>query len=86
MLVLQILPVELALESLSYLTVQHLSALPVVSNYWKGFFSANESTIYRNTAVLHGFVPSPDITLPYAKSLYPDRSMVGVDNWKAFCR
>jgi hypothetical protein len=70
---------------MSYLTVQHISALPGVSSYWKAFCSANECTIYRNAAALHGFVPSPDITLPYANSLYPKRSMVGADNWKTFC-
>jgi hypothetical protein len=87
MLVLQDLPVELALKCFSYLPVQHLSALLKTSSYWKTFFDANESIIYRNAAVLHGFVPScsPDTSLSHANSLYSDRVMVGVDNWKTFC-
>ena len=79
------LPPELALESLSHLTVQHLEPLFLVSSHWKAFFFANESSVYRNAAVVHRFVPYPDITLSDAIALYPESSMVGVCDWKAFC-
>jgi hypothetical protein len=82
---LQHLPVELALESLTYLTVQHLTSLQAVSKNWKAFLASNECTIYRNAAALHGFVPSSKITLTCANSLYPERSMLGVDDWNTFC-
>lgn len=80
------LPAELVLESLSYLSLQQLCPLLLVSSRWGAFISANKSVIYRNAAVLHRFMPSPDTTLANAIALYPEQSMVGVSDWKTFCK
>ena len=84
-MMLQSLPVELTLKAMAYLTIQQLFQLQLVSSYWKAFFAANESSIYRNVAALHNFVSSPDISLPDAISTYPERSMVYVAGWREFC-
>jgi hypothetical protein len=82
-----ILPVEVILETLSYLPVQTLRELQLVSRNWTAFIAANETSIYKKAALLHGYLPSPDITSPSDLwTIYSERSLIGVEGWKDLCK
>ncbi|EGN92333.1 hypothetical protein SERLA73DRAFT_117516 [Serpula lacrymans var. lacrymans S7.3] len=83
---LHLLPTEIALESLSYLPLHSLCIVPQVSRQWHDIFAANESSIYHKAAVLHHFAPSAVTSLSDSIKSYPERSLIGVKNWKAFCQ
>ena len=73
------LPAELRLKTLAYLTVHDLRNAQLVSRSWQMFFIANESTIYRHAAVVHGLTPDSEASLVEACSR---GSIVAVESWK----
>jgi len=73
------LPAELRLKTLAHLTVRDLRSAQLVCRSWQEFFAANESAIYRHTAVVHGFAQDSEASLAEACLR---GSMVGVDSWK----
>jgi hypothetical protein len=83
---LSILPVEIALQVLSYLPLQTLRILQLVSRRWRTFIQHNESAVYRHAALLHGFLPSSSVTsISELPTVFPVRSVAGVGDWKNFC-
>ncbi|KAF4562491.1 hypothetical protein EYR40_004692 [Pleurotus pulmonarius] len=75
-------PAELVLQILSLVPIRTLNSLRLVCHQLKNIIQAQEASIYRNAAILHGYVP---FDAHYDK-IYPPRSLVGVDGWKAFCQ
>lgn len=76
------LPTELVLNVLSYLPFASLCRLQVVSKSWNEFCTLHESTIYRNAAYLHAYIPRPSTMLSELGSLYSQRALKGVQSWK----
>jgi hypothetical protein len=83
---LHILPVELSLSVLSYLPLQTLCSLPALSHTWFNFFSANQSTIFHNAAILHEYAQPGTILLEDALSAYKGSPWDGTTDWKDFCK
>jgi hypothetical protein len=83
---LHVLPVELSLAILSYLPIQTLCPLPSLSHKWFDFFSQNQSTIFRNAAVLHGYTHPETYLLEDALSDHKGSPWEGTTDWKDFCR
>jgi F-box-like len=83
---LDILPVELSLSVLSYLPLQTLSSLPALSRQWFDFISANQSTIFRNAAILHGYAHPGTLLLEDALSAHKGSPWDGTTDWKDFCK
>ena len=79
------LPAELALRILSFLPLSSLSSIQRVSHHWRKFFNTNESFIYHNAAVYHGYIPSPGIPIGEARAMYSERALGSALDWKAFC-
>ena len=86
LVMLHTLPVELSLAVLSYLPLQTLCALPSLSRKWSDFFSQNQSTIFRNAAVLHGYTHPETYLLEDALSRHKGSPWEGATDWKDFCR
>jgi len=53
---LHMLPTGLLLSVLSYLPLPTLCSLPTLSRQWLDFYSENQSTIFRNATILHGYI------------------------------
>ncbi|TFK47359.1 hypothetical protein OE88DRAFT_795133 [Heliocybe sulcata] len=87
---LQSLPPELVLETLSYLPAQSLKSLQLTCKAWLEFIRANEGLIYHKAALLHHFAlpssSSTDAELSSAKAAFAQRYVQDVDNWKDFCK
>ncbi|KAJ7492108.1 hypothetical protein FB451DRAFT_1217016 [Mycena latifolia] len=92
------LPVELVISILKYLPLSTLSRLLCVSREWNNFVEENQSILYRNAAVLHGFTPSDSTSIVYSdleaiqsglatqnRTALSRRSLAGVSDWKSFC-
>ena len=79
------LPTELALNILSYLPFNSLSRLQSVCKSWSEFCTLHESTIYRNAACLHTYIPHPTTMLTELSSLYSQRALEDVKTWKDLC-
>ncbi|KAI6102623.1 hypothetical protein EDD17DRAFT_695695 [Pisolithus thermaeus] len=77
---LHLLPVEVALQVVSYLPIQTLHRIVQVSRAWFDLIDANESTVYRNAAVLHCLVRDENCDNLVSKASRPET------NWKSFCR
>jgi len=83
---LKVLPVEVVLETLSYLPVQTLRNLHLLSQDWHTFITTNETSVYKNAALLHGYTPSSNVTsVSELRSIYAERSLNGVEGWKDLC-
>lgn len=80
------LPTELGLNTLSYLGVRDLRNVQLVSRSWRSLFVENEDSIYRHAASVHALTPSPDISLGEAKDVSPPCSMHGVNSWKGLSK
>ena len=65
---LHILPTRLLLSVLSYLPNLTLCSLPTLSRQWLDFYSENQSTIFRNAAILHGYIQPKSLRLEDALS------------------
>ena len=83
---LHVLPVELSLVVLSYLPLSTLCPLHSVSRKWFNFFSQNQSTIFRNAAILHGYTHPATLVLEDALSTHQGDPWEGATNWKDFCK
>ncbi|KAG7446560.1 uncharacterized protein BT62DRAFT_1076116 [Guyanagaster necrorhizus] len=80
------LPVEIILEILAYLQLSSLASFVAVSRSTKLLVDANESTVFRNAAVVHGLISSDGTQPADLRAKYTPRSLQGVDGWKSFCR
>ncbi|KAJ7606856.1 hypothetical protein FB45DRAFT_949312 [Roridomyces roridus] len=78
------LPAELVISVLQYLSLSSLGSLSSTSREWQNFIQVNESILYRNAAVLHGFTASA-VYSDLAEEL-PPRCLIGVTDWKSFCQ
>jgi len=83
---LHVLPVELSLVVLSYLPLSTLCPLHSVSRKWFNFFSQNQSTIFRNAAILHGYTHPATLLLEDALSMHKGDPWEGATDWKDFCK
>jgi F-box associated protein len=83
---LHALPVELSLAVLSYLPLSILCSLHTVSRKWLNFFFQNQSTIFRNAAILHGYTHSTNLVLEDALSTHKGDPWEGATDWKDFCK
>ena len=79
------LPTELAIIILSYLPFNSLSRLQLICKSWSDFCTLHESTIYRNAACLHTYIPHPTTMLNELSSLYSQRALEDVKTWKELC-
>ncbi|CAA7268568.1 unnamed protein product [Cyclocybe aegerita] len=81
------LPFEIILQILAYLPVSSLSSLSSISHSWNDFFAKNETAIYRESALLHGFADQRT-TEPDHASLskrYSNRVLNPGFTWKKLC-
>jgi hypothetical protein len=83
---LRILPTELSLSVLSYLPLPTLCSLPTLSHQWLDFCSENQSTIFHNAAILHGYIQPQTLQLGDALSMYEGSPWDGATDWKDFCK
>ena len=83
---LHILPVELSLAVLSHLHLQTLCPLPSLSSEWYNFFSQNQSTIFRNAAILHGYTHPETYLLEDVLSEHKGSPWEGATDWKDYCK
>ncbi|GBE81288.1 hypothetical protein SCP_0310150 [Sparassis crispa] len=83
---LEVLPTELVLNILSYLPLQSLFSLQLTSHFWLSFIQANESTVYRQAALVHNYSASADASLPDAKATHLGDFVVDVHTWKLYCQ
>ena len=79
------LPPELALRILSFLPLSSLSSIQRVSHHWGKLFTANESVIYHNAAVYHGYIHSASVPIEEARAMYSERALGHALNWNGFC-
>ena len=80
------LPTENVLEILSYLPVQSLRELQLVSRDWRSFIATNESIVYKKAALLHGYLLSPNSTsVSDLQSVYSRRTLETVHGWMDLC-
>lgn len=75
-IMLHMLPMEVAWEVMSYLPLQLLHRVALVSRTWKTLIAMNESSIYHKAAILHRFTDTK--TAPH------DADIRGM-NWKSYC-
>ncbi|KAJ7110343.1 hypothetical protein C8R43DRAFT_164647 [Mycena crocata] len=80
------LPAELVISILQYVPLSTLGNLLSTSRAWNNFFEVNQSTLYHNAAVLHGFIPSASVLYSSLGTALSRRSLTGVSDWKSFCR
>ncbi|TDL20553.1 hypothetical protein BD410DRAFT_790777 [Rickenella mellea] len=78
---LSALPPEIVLNVLSYINIHQIHRLQLVSRTWNSFISTNESTIYRECAVLHLFA-KPDIPLCDARGSLHGTWLDDLNSWK----
>jgi F-box associated protein len=83
---LHVLPVELSLAVLSYLPLSTLCPLHTVSRKWLNFFFQNQSTIFHNAAILHGYTHPAALLLEDALSTHQGDPWEGATDWKDFCK
>jgi hypothetical protein len=79
------LPPELALDVLSNLPLTSLANVLLVCKDWKQFVEANESAIFHNACVYHGYIKSPAVTIDQARGMYSERSVGLFSGWKELC-
>ncbi|OAX37699.1 hypothetical protein K503DRAFT_719361 [Rhizopogon vinicolor AM-OR11-026] len=58
---LHLLPTEIALQIASYIPLQSLYQVSLVSREWHSLIADNSRTVYRNAAILHHFVLHADL-------------------------
>lgn len=82
---LDVLPSELVLGTLSYTPLQTLAVLCRVSSTWQAFITSNEPSIYRNAAYLHNFTDRNNSTFKDVIDEHHGKLWHGVQSWKEFC-
>ncbi|KAJ6541832.1 hypothetical protein B0H19DRAFT_959142 [Mycena capillaripes] len=78
------LPIELVIEILKYLPVSAIVSLSSTSRDWNNFCEVNQSILYHNAAILHGFTTSSSIVYSDLATVFSRRSLIGVSDWKSF--
>ncbi|KAG2116175.1 hypothetical protein DEU56DRAFT_173770 [Suillus clintonianus] len=76
------LPTEIALYIASYLPLQSLRNVSLVSREWHGLITDNVQAVYRNAAILHRFVLLVDLQAD-SSGQKPDRKK---RDWSQFCQ
>ncbi|KIJ66601.1 hypothetical protein HYDPIDRAFT_166773 [Hydnomerulius pinastri MD-312] len=79
---LHLLPAEIALDAISYLPLQSLHNCASVSRDWNALITINETTVYRNAALLHRFVFEDKLE---TDSTSQNPNITGID-WKSYCQ
>ena len=79
------LPPELVLRTLSYLPLQSLGNVRLVSRSWNEFCVTNQCTIYHEAAVLHKFVSCIEMPLTEARETYAKGSLKDASDWYEYC-
>ena len=83
---LHVLPTEVMLSVLSYLSIPSLRSLAVLSRQWLDFFASNQSAIFYSAALLHEYIQPGTLFLEDALSVNTGRPWVGSTSWKDFCK
>ncbi|KAJ7242600.1 hypothetical protein B0H12DRAFT_1236729 [Mycena haematopus] len=78
------LPVELVVEILKFAPLSTIANVFAVSREWNSFCNVNQSILYHNAAVFHGFISSSNVYSDLVTTL-SRRSLAGVRDWKSFC-
>ncbi|KAJ6520362.1 hypothetical protein C8R45DRAFT_1205346 [Mycena sanguinolenta] len=78
------LPVELVVAILKFAPLSTISNAFAVSREWNNFCKVNESTLYHNAAIFHGFISSSTVYSDLGTTL-SRRCLAGVGDWKSFC-
>ncbi|KAG1726149.1 hypothetical protein EDB19DRAFT_1753265 [Suillus lakei] len=76
------LPAEIALYIASYLPLQSLRNVSLVSREWHGLITDNIQAVYRNAAILHRFVLPADLQAD-SSGQKPDKKRT---DWSQFCQ
>jgi hypothetical protein len=78
------LPPEVCLHILEFFTLDDLACLAILSKTYHDFLRAQEETIYRNAAILHGFI-SPGNTLADVERTHQTGWTSHLKGWRDFC-
>ena len=81
------LPTDIVLDILTYLPLNTIASLALVSRFLNSLINNNENPIYHKASFYHDYIPSCTTPLDKAYSMYSRRSMgLGpISNWKGFC-
>ena len=83
---LEIIPVELLLQIIQYLPVQSLHRFARTAKFVRRIITDNEVLVYRQAAVLHGYVDDvADIHPPSAQTKNPTYPFANATSWKQYC-
>jgi F-box-like len=83
---LHVLPVEISLAVLSYLPLPTLCRLSSLSRKWFDFLSENQSAVFHNAAIFHGYIHPENLLLEDALSVHKGSPWDGATDWKDFCK
>lgn len=83
---LDVLPSELVIATLSYSPLQIVAVLCRVSPAWQAFITSNEISIYRNAAYFHNFIAHNDAAFDNVLDELHGKLWNGVQSWKELCR
>lgn len=83
---LHVLPVEISLAVLSYLPLPTLCRLSSLSRKWFDFLSENQSAVFHNAAIFHGYIHPETLLLEDALSVHKGNPWDGATDWKDFCK
>jgi hypothetical protein len=76
---------ELILLIFEHLTLPDIVTMRVLNSEWNHFIEVHESAVFRNCAILHGYVPA-GLSLDDAKRItYGSDWLTNVNSWKALC-
>lgn len=77
---------ELIVLVLQHLALPDISTMRVLNAEWNQFIKLHESVVYRNCAILHGYV-SAGLSLDDAKNItYGSHWLTNVNSWKIYCK
>ncbi|KAH7926868.1 hypothetical protein BV22DRAFT_1111448 [Leucogyrophana mollusca] len=76
------LPTEIALHTASYLPLYSLCKVTLVCRQWNELITTNESSVYRNAALLHRFVAPANVETELASQ----KPKLEGHEWRLFCR
>ncbi|KAG8997102.1 hypothetical protein FRB94_005310 [Tulasnella sp. JGI-2019a] len=82
------LPPELFVKLLSFLAIQDIASVILLSKAARILVDSNESQVYRSAAIFHGFLTDGALSLEEAKGYEAgsQRWLHEVHSWKAYCR
>ena len=83
---LETVPVELLLQIIRYLPLQSLHRFARTSKFFKRIIAENEVLVYRQAAVLHGYVDNvANVDPPNAQTKNPTYPFAHATSWKQYC-